>query len=283
MTAHTPHGSAPADGSAFPGPPGGPLPPDGPGGQGGPAPDGAPAPGDRARRRRWRVAAAVAAGAAALGVAAGLGWVAVENARPYADLAPCERLLPRHSLAGLPGLDGAAAAGEELGPGGDGETYDKRSVEQVECWTGSDRERSAGPVAISMRRHSPATRESDYAPLQRALDRHQRALAGGLAAGSAARQKSVYYRTATADVEVRTLDTGDEGFLVSYTGAEPAYTVPWPSTAEHWAVAQYRDRNLFVQVTYAGAPEMGAEAELAAVSELAELVQRRAAETARLV
>ncbi|QBI52819.1 hypothetical protein [Streptomonospora litoralis] len=282
-------GSGSSAGDAeFPGPPGGPLPPRHAGGGppgassawGGAAADApaAAAPPSFQRRNRW-IGGAVA-GVAAVGVTAAFVWAALDEGPPYADLAACEKLLPREAVDGIPGLEGAAVDGSEMTRG---ETYSDRIVEQVECWTGADDDRSTVVTTISMRRYAPQAAQDDYAPLRRALDRERGELSGGVEIGSSGRRDDAYYGSAAADVAVRPLDAGDDGFTVSYTDADLGGMSRIYGDMEHWAVAQFRDRNLVVQVLHQGTADMSAAERTRAVADLARLVERRTAETAATV
>lgn len=283
------YGPAPADDADFPGPPGGPLPP-GWGGAGTAGPSagvpgrrsasaGPPSAGDRAQRLRRRLIVGVVAGAAAVGVIAGFVWVALDDGPPYADIAECEELLPADAVDTVPGFDGAAFTGVVL-TGDRMHTQDPQVVQQAQC-TGRRESGSLAMGAANLNRYDPATEEADYASLRRALDRNRIELSGGVETGSAARGVDAYFGSAVADVEVDRLGAGDEGFVITYTNVESLDFPALDEAGGSWVVAQFRDRNLVVDVVCYGTAEMSAEEKLEAAVEMARLIERRAATTGR--
>ncbi|WP_155998338.1 hypothetical protein [Streptomonospora sp. PA3] len=279
-----PRGHGPPGGDCFPGPPGGPLPPR-PGGAGAPGPwsglpPGGPGAGsERAGRLRRRLIGGAAAGVLAIGVVAGFVWAALDEGPPYADLAGCEELLPAGVIDSAPEIAGPLIGDAELTGG---ETFDSRIIEQAECWTPAEGG-SSGMMAVSIRRYAPGTEEADYAPVRRALERERGDLAGGVETGASARRVEAYYGSVVADVEVRPLPVGEHGFAISYADADPEDALGVWGGVSSWAVAQFHERNVIVQVVYHGTAAMTPEEKLEAAAELARLIERRVAETARTV
>ncbi|GAA1756941.1 hypothetical protein [Streptomonospora arabica] len=284
--------------SPFPGPPGGPLPPrvpggprpgpparpaGDPGGAGagsppGPQQDGAaPAgPGRAAPRRAAGFDAAVS-----VAVVAGSAWFALRGDPPYADIAACEDLLPAGAADHVPGITGAAFNGVVV-TGARIEDSDPHVVQEARC-SESDEPAARFPMWVGVRRFRPATREADYAVLRRVLDRERVELAGGVEVGSTGRAADTYFFAGAADVEVRRLDAGDEGFSIAYSDAEDAPMLEAAGGGDTWAVAQFRDRNLMVQVVFHGTAAMSLGEKVEAVTGMARLVEGRAAATGRTV
>ena len=274
-------------GPAFPGPPGGQMPPQGPGGPGFPGPPGGPMqpmPGQPPSRKGWLIGGISGGLVVVLVVSGLLVWSLSGPGPAYSALGTCDELLTDEVIADIPEgeditIDGQEHTSEDV-------YYDDEIEDMLGCWGAPDGADSAGygfsdsVLSISLERYPAETEDKEYAELQRQLDRNRRRLDRGLDGESTGNGIEVLDGM-TADVELRELSAGEDGYAYSLTNVEGEYMSE--EDGPGWSAAYFYTRNVLVYLHYSGDPDMDPAEKLDIVIGLAKRLDSQIAETSETV